>query len=351
MPSKLLTLSVAVAAATLLPATANAYEILGKKLEIYGKAHVSADFVDNDTDSELAIASNSSRLGFKGTTPINDDLNALYQIESKIVFDEGGSNFAGRNTFVGVGGGFGKVLVGNNDTPHKNVRGDFDIFGDTVGDARNIMDQGNNRAKNSIMYATPSLNGLKAAAMYSTSYEDTQTDEGIEDNDFKLYSLGLGYEVGGLLLSAGYESATTGEEFAELDTSAMRVAAIYDFGGFSIGGIYDNFEIEDEFGDDVDRDAWGVNAAMKFGASNKLKVQYVIADDWSDIDDSGASQLTVGIDHKMADQFTVYGAYNLIDNDDNASYRLKGGHDTDVYEVASAGDEISVFSLGMIYSF
>lgn len=344
MSRKLLSLSAAVAAAILLPTTANAYEIIGKQLEIYGKAHVSMDFVDNDTDSEVALASNSSRLGFKGVTPLTDNLNAIYQIESKIIFDEGGDNFAGRNTFVGLGGDFGKVTFGNQDTPTKDVRGVFDMFGDSVGDARNVVGQAHRRAKNSIKYSTPSFSGFGVNAMYSTAFEDAETGEGIEDNDFSLYSVALGYEGEAIELGLGYESTSDDDTTKETDT--LRAAAAYNFGAIKVGAIYDNYEVDSE-----DQDSWGVNGAYKFGA-NTLKLQYLIADDISNVDDSGATQLTVGIDHKLAKSLTLYGYYNMLDNDDNTSkYRIKGGHDTDVYEVAAAGDDINVFSLGMVYSF
>lgn len=343
MSRKLLSLSAAVAAAIMLPTTANAFEIIGKQLEIYGKAHVSADFVDNDTDSEVALASNSSRLGFKGVTPLTDNLNAIYQIESKIVFDEGGESFAGRNTFVGLGGDFGKVTFGNQDTPVKNVRGVFDMFGDSVGDARNVLGQAHRRAKNSINYATPSFSGFGVNAMYSTSFDDDETAEGIENNDFNLYSVALGYEADNLEMGLGYES--TGADLTEEETDTLRAAAAYSFGAVKLGAIYDNYEIDGE-----DQDSWGVNGAYNFGA-NTLKLQYVIADDFSDTNDSGATQLSVGIDHKLAKSLTLYGYYNMLNNDDNSTYRIKGGHDTDVYEVATAGDDINVFSLGMVYSF
>ena len=327
MPRKLLPLTLAIAAAVALPTTANAYEIIGKQLEIYGKAHVSADFVDNDTDSELAIASNSSRLGFKGVTEIN--------------------------TYVGLTGDFGQVLVGNQDTPLKNVRNAFDLFGDTVGDARNIADEANRRAKNSIQYVSPSMGGLVASAMYATSFEDWETEDGdIEDNDYSLASVALGYSIGDLAFSAGYEKAdgddedTVDADVVAYESDAFRLAASYAFGPVSVGAMFDRYEEAD-----AERDAWGLNTAYKFGA-NTLKLQYMTADDWSDTDDTGASQVSLGLDHKLSKQLTVYGVYNMLKNDDNtAAYRIKGGHDTDVYQVAAAGDDINVFSLGMVYSF
>ncbi|KAB7623176.1 porin [Alkalilimnicola sp. S0819] len=346
-------IAAAIAAVVALPSTAGAYEIIGKHLEVYGKAHVSVDFADNDRDSAVAIASNSSRLGFKGVTAVSDQLDVLYQIESKIVFDEGGANFAGRNTYVGLGGDFGKVLIGNQDTPFKGVRGTFDLFGDTVGDARNLLgvyavgtavsDIGNRRAKNSIQYLSPSIGGFAAKAMYSSSYNDTELPGGIEDNDFDLYSVSGSYKLGGLTLAAGYERANSALNNDESD--GYRLAANYKFNAFTLGAIAERIERGN-----IERDAYGINGAFSFGP-NKLKLQYVYADEIDGIDDSDASQLTLGFDHKLGKKTTLYAAYNLLDNNDAAGYRIKGGHDTDVYEVNAVGDDVSAFSIGLVHSF
>ena len=41
---------------------------------------------------------------------------------------------ASRNTFVGLNGGFGTVLIGRHDTPEKMSTGKLDLFADSVGD-------------------------------------------------------------------------------------------------------------------------------------------------------------------------------------------------------------------------
>lgn len=323
---------------------AHSAQLAGEALEIYGKIHVSADAVDNDTDSNLSIASNSSRLGFKGKVDLNDALGAFYKIESKVVFDESGSNLASRNTYIGLNGGWGSLLAGYRDTPLKDVRGKFDLFGDTVGDARSVLGGDgafDKRAKNVLMYSLPDAGGFELDAMYSTAW-DAQDVEGLDDNDFDLTSVRAGYRTGGLYLSAAMESQSHGT--AE-DRDAMRAVATYTIDNLRLGLIWENLD----FGTDEQR-GYGLNAGYRVGA-NTFKAQYLLSDESDNGVDNGASMLSVGIDRKLADTTSVYAMYAMIENDDNAGFRIAGGHDSDKYGVANAGDSVGAISLGVVHKF
>src|SRR5690554_7688406 len=77
-------IAIAVGAAAVMPALALA------DVSIYGRAHVSVDFLDDGADySETNLSSNSSRIGFKGDHEINPSLKAFFQIEQEINFATG----------------------------------------------------------------------------------------------------------------------------------------------------------------------------------------------------------------------------------------------------------------------
>src|SRR5690554_4127644 len=121
-----------VALAAALPMTAMA------EISVYGRAHVSLDMLDNGAEySELNLSSNSSRLGFKASKAFGD-LTALIQIEQQVDYDSGEAFTSARDTFVGLRGSFGMVRVGQFDTPFKRARGPANLFGDQVGDMRNL---------------------------------------------------------------------------------------------------------------------------------------------------------------------------------------------------------------------
>jgi len=70
------------------------------------------------------LYSQSSRLGFKGTEDLGNGLKAWFQVESGLGMgrDNGMTNaLAGRNSAVGLEGGFGNVFIGHWDTPYKNA--------------------------------------------------------------------------------------------------------------------------------------------------------------------------------------------------------------------------------------
>ena len=185
-------LAIAIAAAVATPSAFAA-------ATVYGVAHMSVDSVTNaangaENGSQTNVASNSSRLGIKGSEDLGAGLKAVYQFETTIALD-GESTTGGwggqRNSFVGLGGGFGTVMLGIHDTPYKLVGRKYDMFGDQIGDMRNLTAGGTTgnikdttgaltgavindssagfdlRPQNVIAYATPTFNGLSAMLAYS----------------------------------------------------------------------------------------------------------------------------------------------------------------------------------------
>jgi predicted porin len=345
-------IALAVSAGLVVPGFVNAMQVVEDKLEIYGKAHISIDAVSaedaggNDV-SNTSIASNSSRLGFKGKMPMGS-LTGFYTIESKIVYDESGSTFASRNTYVGLQGAMGSFLVGYRDTPFKDVRGDFDIFGDTVGDARNIMgsingsDKFNVRAQNVLMYTTPKAGDFQANLMYSTAEAGGST-QGQDNNDTDLTSINLVYKSKSLLLSAAWEDQS------DDNATGIRLVGAFDVGPVRVGLMYE--DLDHDTAAASRRSALGANVAIKAGENGKVKVQYLVADDNDATTDSGATNIAVGYDHKLDKSSTVYVMYSSVSNDTNASFGIGGGHDSDKYSVGAAGQDVSAISLGYIYSF
>ena len=132
--------ALAVGATILTPVMAAAADV-----QVYGRAHVSLDYLDDGKDyNEANLSSNSSRLGFKVNQKVNDDLNVFAQIEQEINFasgsnDDNGIKFATRDTFVGVkSNSYGQVRVGRFDCPFKVARRPINLFGDQLGDLRNV---------------------------------------------------------------------------------------------------------------------------------------------------------------------------------------------------------------------
>src|SRR5690606_21386584 len=107
-------------------------------LKVYGRANVSFDHLDNGEDSDFNVSSNSSRIGVTGSAEIAEGFKGILQIETQINYDNGSGSLAGRDSFIGLEGSFGRVRLGQIDTPLKLIRSNVDFFGDQIGDVRNV---------------------------------------------------------------------------------------------------------------------------------------------------------------------------------------------------------------------
>lgn len=313
---------------------------------VYGRAHLSADHLDNGDDSAIKVSSNSSRLGFKASTKLENGLEALVQVEQEIRIDNGSGTWTSRDSFVGLKGDFGLVRIGKFDTPHKIIRSSTDMFGDRLGDARNITRGAgafDERFDQSIHYRSPSFSGVTFDFVYSAERVSSAT----ADNDTNQISTSVTYSAKGVYLAAAYESradlVTINGELK--DSSSLRLGAYYDItSAFRVAALYQS--LSDIAGGD--RDVYGIGASYKMGEYT-LRGQYYIAGD-NDSDDSGAGMLAVGIDRSLGKDLTLYAVYGITSNDDNARFNVsQQARSASLTPVL--GEDISGLSLGIIYNF
>ncbi len=333
----------------------NAAEVVGKKLEIYGKAHISIDSADTDnpaiTNDGLSVSSNSSRLGFKGELPAGA-LKFIYQYEQEVRIDETGTELATRNTFAGIKGGFGKLIAGHHDTPFKTVASKWGIFGDTVGERRAILGAGyksgnqlNERAKNAIMYEFKT-DSLKFQLMHAVDPEK-KVSGSQDNNDKSVTSLGLFYKAGPLWLAASQEMW---DKHSKMDNGdALRLAASYKIAKvFKLGLIYES--INSDTVDEWKRDATGINASYNISKTTDIRAQYLVVDSADNTTDTGATKIGLGVFHKLDKKAKVYLAYGATDNDTGAKFQaVDGGHGDEVKTIK--GGSPSAISIGLEYKF
>jgi predicted porin len=127
---------------------------------------------------------NTSRFGFKGSEDLGGGLKANFLLEAGYDISTGAANnytnpftgatsnaIFGRQSWVGLSGGFGELKLGKMWTPYDEVKGsgaaafDANIFAP----ATNVWlsNNYNDRPGNSIYYSTPNFSGFSAAASYS----------------------------------------------------------------------------------------------------------------------------------------------------------------------------------------
>ena len=294
--------------------------------KVYGKANLSVVNQDFGSYDEWTLNSNASRLGLKGKTEISDGLEIVYQAEYEICIDSGdckGQTFKQRNTFVGIKGGFGMVLVGKHDSPTKLAAGKVDLFNDLEGDIKNAF-EGENRLSNIIAYTSPTMNGFTTTlAMIPGEGADVdqygQDDTGLSD--------GLSYSVN--YTKDSIYLAIAGDQDVDKQ-DLLRFVAQYQIDALKLGVMYqqneDNLGTKDESG-------YFVSAAYKLDNNITLKAQYGTIED--DVDGDKEQTLSLGADYKLAKNTKIFAFYT--NNTDSA--------------VDSNDDEFSALGIGMEHKF
>lgn len=375
MNKKLLALAIA---AALAPAAAMADS---GNVQIYGSMHMSVDSLKGnssqagtDNDSELNVSSNSSFIGFKGTEDLGNGLKAIWQVESLVGVGDGStSSLATRNSFLGLSGGFGTTILGKHDTPVKILGRKVDLFGDQIGDSRNLISAGGAtwdlRPDNVIAYISPTVSGFHGAVAYVTNVDAGAAEW---NSVTALSALGM-YESGPVMVGLGYEkhnlsNLNNGTTITDVqDEKIWRLVGGYSFGDFKVTALYqkvsDALDLVDSGDTPVtDRKTWGLGGAYKMGATT-LKAQYYKADDKTncgtgiDCGATGASMFAIGADYSLSKRTTAYVAYAKTNNDSSSTAGVSqaafsafgGGHGDNPGTVA--GKDPSGFSLGMKHAF
>ena len=277
-------LSLAIAA--VLPAFANAEKVEIELPKFYGKFNVSIQNTQEGNASISEVVSNASRLGVKGKIDLKHGLQGIYQAEYEVQVDEGeknGQTFSQRNTFAGIKGDFGQVIVGQFDTPLKKAQAKIDLFNDLEGDIKSAITNSDNREKNSVQYNTPTIAGLVATVAHIASEDETVNDG---------TSSSLTYSRNAFYAAVAYD---TDVEADGID--ATRLVAQYSVAGITLGGLW---ETQQQAGDN--KDGWVYSAAYKLNSDVKLKAQY----GESDIVNNDAKTYSLGVDYKLAEGAKAY---------------------------------------------
>lgn len=345
------------------PAVAMAADV-----KIYGRAHVSLDYLDDGKDyNEVGLSSNASRLGFKVDHDVNEDLNVFAQIEQQVNFSSGSEDkddsvdFSTRDTFVGVKGDFGQVKVGRFDTAFKAARGPANFFGDQVGDLRTITRAYNHRFDernaNTIEYKSPKFAGgftaTAAVALHDGTMVDIAGQDDTKANDkSQAYDLGLNYKAGNLDVAAAYEHYS--EDVSRGERDGIRLAAAYKLTpALNLAALYQFTQSDNGSGTNADANVFGVAADYKFTEKNYVRGHVFHRD--VDAADANSTLVAVGLEHRFDKQFRVYGNLAAMINDDQANLtpwsQARSNKPSSAQGVDAKGETAAGLSVGMRYDF
>ncbi|HEY2864908.1 MAG TPA: porin [Casimicrobiaceae bacterium] len=261
-------------------------------VSLYGNLNLDVELVngartEGGNPSLVRVSSNSSRFGLRGHEYLGQGQVAIFQLESSVFGDTGGSALASRETFVGLQGDWGTVKLGNFLTPYDDIH---TIFGNSPTLTTSILStaalwaQGaltkveggfDARLGNSIRYETPPLDGFSAALQFAT--RDTSGDPNGGDNGDRLSELrhasvlsgGAFYSRGPVDLGVAYEYNYRIRPTGPRD-NALSITGGYDFGtlvsnvGLRVAGVYERLNYDTPTGSLI-RDFYGLSSTLAVG--------------------------------------------------------------------------------------
>ena len=177
---------------------------------LYGqiKGGVEVTKVKGESGTTTAIVDYGSRIGFKGQENLKGDINAIWQLESKVNIGGGddaeghAAGFGTRDSFIGLqSDSLGTVKAGYQQTPVAEMNGDLDQWeyfdSNEYAAGLGLFTRGTDAASRrlALSYETPVFSGFSAKAFVSPSDNNERKDATGKKigGDSAVYGLGLKY--------------------------------------------------------------------------------------------------------------------------------------------------------------
>ena len=196
---------------------------------------------EKSSKTATEIADFGSRIGFKGHEHLGNNLNAIWQVEQKTSIAGGNKEWANRESFIGLEGGFGKVRAGNLDSTVKNTSDNVDQWESSNG-ALNLSvftRVDDSKRAVSVRYDSPVFSGFSASVQYTPRDNANPKDKYThKDAAQDTYYAGLNYENSGFFgqYAGGFRKNSVGTK----DGNVQRLVAGYDANNLfvSVAGQY-----------------------------------------------------------------------------------------------------------------
>ena len=367
-------------------------------VQIYGVVDLGQAWVKSSGETNQAgnadqktvgrLDSNSSYIGFRGTEDLGNGLKALFQYETGFDASTAGGLNGGRDTYVGLTGGFGTLVMGNLTHPLRAMGAKVEILPGAAGFGTvssmtgtinhpalgQVATGADDRASNAIAYVSPSFAGLTATVAYvngerrRSSTQNTATITAKSENA-KQYQAALQYTQGPLWVAAGYHktidlaaavdtngAAPNGLLGGDVDARVWRLAATYDFPtNTKLTALYDNTRVDGPNNvptADAKRSAWSVGVAQGFGA-NTVGLEYgrrgqtsINGNDRND----AAKLWTASYGYALSKRTMVHARYSKLSNERQGQATFYNNNvNNDL--TGAAGSDYTGYMVGLRHSF
>jgi predicted porin len=302
----------------------------------------------NGDPSELRLDSgglSGSRWGLRGTEDLGGGLKANFVIEAGVNVDNGsnaqGGLIYGRQSYVGLNGGFGDVRLGRQYSAYDELRGATSALGHTSFDATIIAGSWartgfdyTGRVDNMIRYATPNLGGFTVALGYGLG-ENKNVSNGKAGSILSLHGL---YANGPITVGVAHQSekarATGGANAVKLDHTL--IAGGYDFGAFKLSAGFNQSKGKNVVAGTTPKDTeYHIGGSIPVGALS-LGLQY-----------SNAKTKAAGQTVEKGSTFAAQGIYALSKRTDT----YVGLHNTKIKDPNNTVEKSNLIAVGVRHRF
>lgn len=340
MQTTLRTLALAAAVAAVASPAARA----GTDVSIY-VAYQKGDQSETKIDSG---GLSGSRLGFSASHDLPGGMKVLGRLEAGVAADSGnatqGGRVWGRQTWVGLSGGFGTLTLGRQYTPNFIAVDSDDPFETGAGSAASsgiVSLVGGPRKDHSLVYELPKMGSVSASFMYAMGEQPGDRSHGA------FFAGSARYADGPLGLGVAY-ARQAAPDAASVAATSLLLAGSFDFGAAKLMGGFQavrNLTHAANVDDNRDEAFLGVQVPVGEGSfwagagTGRFKNQ----------SGTRATQGSVAYLHKLDKSTTVYGVLTSISNGSAAAYTTDTA--TGSGPAVSAGKNASALQVGIRYRF
>lgn len=310
-----------------------------------------------------------NRWGLRGSEDLGDGLRTVFALESGFTLQNGkaaqGDRLFGREATLGLAhDNWGSMVFGRQLNVASHFIGPIGSpFGDTMQLAaigKTFSSTATVRADNTIVYATPNMNGLDFAIGYSFNVNGSQAwritntkNTNPSDSNGKLLTTGLRYANGPVAVAVSYDNLTASAWGKA--AQAWSLAGSYDFTVIKLHAAWG----QERNGNLVARgyDS-AVNAAMGFAVIDSSSATHALGGGGDHMDGYKTNNVVIGLSVPAGVAGKLMAAWGMTRVSDNAWFEAHGDKKSQnlfsvgyTYDLSKRTNLYSVASYGRGYAF
>ena len=323
-------------------------------ITVYGRFDLGYERNDDGIVNRTVLNSYSSRIGFKGTRVLSNDLTGVMQIETGVAPDDSANAGAwgSRETYAGLRSkSLGTVKVGRHDSPFKDVEGEAaPMWGQ--GEAMEVIIHGkgtkvaagstfenlHTRFTNTLQYETPRFGHFQAKAAYSTDEVNGAT--GTVKKPAAAAS--AEWDTGMWYAGVAWQN-TRNFNGQDKDMKGVKAAGSVKWDAYTLGAMWST--LDNGLGKKTKN--WLVSGTARLGPT-VFKANYAKSGETAGGADDGIAMYAVELGYPIDKHTAVYWYYAKIKNDSKARGRFAAGENT--YSPV-AGEDPAVMAIALRYNF